>query len=60
MESMENQYSDRQAIIDLRALGRNLKVIKGIAAEAKVLAVVKADAYGHGLVPVSRDRKSVV
>ena len=53
-ESMENQYNDRQAIIDLRALGRNLKVIQGIARQAKILAVVKADAYGHGLVPVSR------
>ena len=51
---MEHQYSDRQAIIDLRALGRNLKVIKGLAGKAKILAVVKADAYGHGLVPVSR------
>ena len=54
METMEDQYSDRQAIIDLRALGRNLKVIKGIAKKAKILAVVKADAYGHGLIPVSR------
>ncbi len=54
METMENQYSDRQAIIDLRALGRNLKVIRGMAGKAKILAVVKADAYGHGLIPVSR------
>ncbi len=54
METIENQYSDRQAIIDLRALGRNLKVIKRLAGKSKVLAVVKADAYGHGLVPVSR------
>ncbi len=54
MEPMENQYNDRQAIVDLRALGRNLKAIQGIAQKAKIMAVVKADAYGHGLIPVSR------
>ncbi len=38
-----------EAIIDLQALRHNLAVAKSRAGDAKVLAVVKADAYGHGL-----------
>ena len=41
--------------IDLRALKNNYTIIKERAGrEAKVLAVVKADAYGHGALKVSR------
>jgi alanine racemase len=42
------------AEIDLAALSHNLKVVRGRLAGAGVLAVVKADAYGHGAVPVAR------
>ena len=38
-----------EAIIDLQALRHNLSVAKTHAGKAKVFAVVKADAYGHGL-----------
>ncbi len=38
-----------RAIIDLKALRHNLAVAKRHAGNAKVFAVVKADAYGHGL-----------
>jgi alanine racemase len=38
-----------EAIIDLQALRHNLAVAKNHAGDAKVFAVVKADAYGHGL-----------
>jgi len=38
-----------EAIIDLQALRQNLSVAKSHAGGAKVFAVVKADAYGHGL-----------
>jgi alanine racemase len=38
-----------EAIIDLQALRNNLAVAKTHAGKAKVFAVVKADAYGHGL-----------
>jgi alanine racemase len=42
--------------IDGRALRHNLKVIRGlIPRTTKVLAVVKANAYGHGLVPTARE-----
>jgi alanine racemase len=40
--------------IDLRALRSNLSVVKGWAgANSKLMAVVKANAYGHGAVRVS-------
>lgn len=42
-----------RAEIDLEAIAHNLAVLRGLAAPAKVLAVVKADAYGHGVVPVA-------
>jgi len=42
------------ATIHLGALRHNLARLKAIAAPAKVMAVVKADAYGHGLERVAR------
>jgi alanine racemase len=41
-----------RAEIDLDALVHNLGVVRAEAGHARVLAVVKADAYGHGVVPV--------
>jgi alanine racemase len=42
--------------IDLNALRHNLQQVRGLAkGEAEILAMVKADAYGHGAVPVSRE-----
>ena len=41
------------ADIDLATLERNLRRIKaGLPAEHLYVAVVKADAYGHGIQPV--------
>ena len=43
------------AEIDLKALSENLHVIRAhVGREQKVLAAVKADAYGHGAVPCAR------
>ncbi len=42
------------AAIDLDALARNLRTLRGQVAPAGVLAVVKSDAYGHGAVAVAR------
>jgi alanine racemase len=42
-----------RAEIDLEAIAHNLSVVRSFAAPARVLAVVKADAYGHGVVPVA-------
>ena len=43
-----------RAIIDLPALRHNLAVARRAAAGARVLAVVKANAYGHGLLRAAR------
>jgi alanine racemase len=40
--------------VDLAALRHNVRVLRELAAPAGVMAVVKADAYGHGAVPVAR------
>lgn len=43
------------AEIDLDALAGNLRALRALLSPScRVMAVVKADAYGHGLVPVSR------
>jgi len=39
-----------RAVIDIHALRHNLNVIRARAGRARVIAVVKANAYGHGLV----------
>lgn len=42
------------AEIDLDAVAHNVGVLAAAAGEAQVCAVVKADGYGHGAVPVAR------
>ena len=43
------------ATVDLDALGHNLERVRGyLAPGTRVLAAVKANAYGHGAVPVAR------
>ncbi len=44
--------------IDLSALQHNLEIIRRIAGGRAVIAVVKADAYGHGAVQISRELAS--
>ena len=41
-----------RATIDLSAIRHNAGVAREAAPDSKLLAVVKADAYGHGVVPV--------
>ncbi|HEV7167126.1 MAG TPA: alanine racemase [Micrococcaceae bacterium] len=45
---------ERQALIDLQAVRENVRQLLGVASPAKLMAVVKADGYGHGMVPVAR------
>lgn len=42
-----------RAVIDTRALRANLQTLRTRAPRARVLAVIKANAYGHGLVPTA-------
>jgi alanine racemase len=44
----------RELIIDLDAIAANLKTMRGYCASAKVCGVVKANAYGHGMIPVAK------
>ncbi len=46
--------SERVAEIDLDALRHNIRHLRDVAHPARVMAVVKADAYGHGALPVAR------
>jgi alanine racemase len=43
-----------EAIIDLRAYRTNLSMLREAVSPAALMAVVKANAYGHGLVPIAR------
>jgi len=46
--------SGPRAIIDSSALRHNLAVVRKFAPHSKVIAVIKANAYGHGIVPTAR------
>jgi alanine racemase len=46
------------AEIDLAALGANYRAIKSAGRGAELMAVVKADAYGHGAIEVARALRS--
>ncbi|WP_369797943.1 alanine racemase, partial [Cryobacterium sp. MLB-32] len=41
---------ERAAVIDLDAIRHNVRHLAALAAPAALMAVVKADAYGHGAV----------
>ena len=43
-----------EAVVDLAAIRANVATLRRAAGRAEVLAVVKADAYGHGLLPAAR------
>ena len=43
-----------RARVDLAAIERNYLLCAELAPEARILAVIKADGYGHGAVPVAR------
>jgi alanine racemase len=43
-----------RVIIDLAALRHNLAVVRTLCPGSRIMAMVKADAYGHGLLPAAR------
>lgn len=43
-----------RAIVDLGAIAHNVRLLRAAAPGAALLAVVKANGYGHGAVPVAR------
>jgi alanine racemase len=54
VQSADASLRPTRAEVLLDAIGHNLKVVQNAAQGHKVLAVVKADAYGHGVVPVAQ------
>ena len=56
----ETQTADQQAttpvaaVVDLDAIAHNVRVLREHAGSAQVMAVVKADGYGHGATQVAR------
>jgi alanine racemase len=42
------------AVVNLAAIRANLTRVRELAGDSAVMAVVKADAYGHGMVPIAR------
>ncbi|KPK40724.1 MAG: alanine racemase [Gammaproteobacteria bacterium SG8_47] len=47
-----------RAVISLSALQHNLRAVREAAPQARVMAVVKADGYGHGICSVARGLES--
>lgn len=43
-----------RAVVDLSAIRDNVRALRATAPTAQLMAVVKADAYGHGLLPSAR------
>lgn len=43
-----------RVLVDLAALAHNLEVIRDTAPDCKIMAVIKANAYGHGMIAVAR------
>ncbi|SFE73835.1 alanine racemase [Nitrosomonas sp. Nm166] len=48
-----------QATIDFSALAHNLAVVRQYAPRSRIMAVIKADAYGHGLLHAANALKTV-
>src|SRR6202165_654558 len=46
------------ATVDTTALRHNLQIVRRWAPRSRVMAVIKANAYGHGLVAVARALES--
>ena len=47
------------ALVDLSAVAYNLQQVRHYAPDAKVMAVIKANAYGHGLLRIAGSLKDV-
>ena len=54
VDSSSHSQRDAWVEVDLDAIAHNVAVLRARVAPARFMAVVKADAYGHGAVPVAR------
>ncbi|WP_422386842.1 alanine racemase [Agromyces albus] len=53
-EMSDAPHPFREAVVDLAAIRANVAALAAQVAPALAMAVVKADAYGHGALPVAR------
>lgn len=56
---MTIELSAATALIDLQALQHNALQIRQLAPHSQIIAMVKADGYGHGLLPITQALSSV-
>ena len=49
-----------RAVIDLEALRANLRCVRALAPRSPVMAVIKANAYGHGALRVAAALETVL
>jgi len=42
------------ALVDLAAIRHNVRAVRSLAGKARIMGIVKANAYGHGLVTIAR------
>lgn len=52
LETSLTPHASPQAVVDLGAIDHNVRLLRERAGDARVMAVVKADGYGHGAVEV--------
>ena len=48
------EVESAEIVVDLDAFRRNCALLRDVVAPTQMMVVVKADAYGHGLIPVAR------
>jgi len=60
MTSSVKQFRQTSATVDLLALKHNAQKVKQYAADAHIMAAIKADAYGHGITQVAAALKDSV
>jgi alanine racemase len=58
MYSIDNDFRDTHAIISLDAYRQNLRYFKEKVYPTKIMAVIKADGYGHGAVELAKAAES--
>jgi alanine racemase len=46
--------ANAEAVVDLASIAHNVRVLRELAGSSQVMAVVKADGYGHGATQVAR------
>ncbi|MDX6252585.1 MAG: alanine racemase [Kribbellaceae bacterium] len=53
-DPLEPLTARAEAVVDLAAIRHNVATLRARAGTAQLMTVVKADGYGHGMVPVAR------